>query len=84
MRFLGDIVNSQPVYVKAPFAEYFDAGYEDFKVAQKDRASTVYVGANDGMLHAFNANAYAVWMAVGIRFWTSMAARSSGRLFQAQ
>lgn len=57
---LGDIVNSQPVYVKAPFAEYFDAGYEDFKVAQKDRASTVYVGANDGMLHAFNANAYGV------------------------
>ena len=55
---LGDIVSSQPVYVKMPFAEYFDPGYETFKIDQKDRPATIYVGANDGMLHAFNANAY--------------------------
>lgn len=51
-------MSSQPVYVKVPFAEYFDAGYETFKIDQKDRPATVYVGANDGMLHAFNANTY--------------------------
>jgi Tfp pilus tip-associated adhesin PilY1 len=52
---LGDIVNSQPVYVKAPFASYGDTGYDAFKIANASRAPMVYVGANDGMLHAFYA-----------------------------
>jgi Tfp pilus tip-associated adhesin PilY1 len=52
---LGDIVNSQPVYVKAPFANYGDAGYDTFKTTNASRAPMVYVGANDGMLHAFYA-----------------------------
>lgn len=55
---LGDIVNSQPVYVKkAPFA-YTDVGYPKFAagtVAPVARQGAVIVGANDGMLHAFNA-----------------------------
>ena len=28
---LGDIIGAQPVYVKAPFADYTDAGYNAFK-----------------------------------------------------
>ena len=52
---LGDIVGSQPVYVKTPFASYADTGYADFKLSQATRTPMVYVGANDGMLHAFNA-----------------------------
>ena len=52
---LGDIINAQPVYVKAPFAEYDDGGYVAFKTAQASRTPMVYAAANDGMLHAFYA-----------------------------
>lgn len=51
---LGDIVNSQVVAVAAPTAGYADAGYAAFKTANVSRTPMVYVGANDGMLHAFN------------------------------
>lgn len=52
---LGDLVNSQPVYVQTPFAEYADTGYESFKASKATRTGMVYVGGNDGMLHAFAA-----------------------------
>lgn len=52
---LGDIVASEARYVKAPLQEYTDAGFAEYKAAQADRPPTVYVGSNDGMLHAFNA-----------------------------
>ena len=51
----GDIVNGQPVYVKAPFARYQDAGYQAFKTANAARTAMLYVPSNDGMLHAFYA-----------------------------
>ncbi|QHI97565.1 hypothetical protein GT347_05925 [Xylophilus rhododendri] len=53
---LGDIANSQPVYVQTPSFSYSDSGYTDFKSAQSARQAMVYVGANDGMLHAFKAD----------------------------
>lgn len=52
---LGDIVHSQPVYVKAPPHDYSDDGYGAFKTANTDRPPTLYVASNDGMLHAFDA-----------------------------
>jgi len=52
---LGDIVNSQPVYVRQPFFDYADTGYDAFKGANTGRTPLVYVAANDGMLHAFYA-----------------------------
>jgi type IV pilus assembly protein PilY1 len=52
---LGDIVGSQAVYVQAPSFGYADKGYAEFKIAQAARQGMVYVGANDGMLHAFDA-----------------------------
>jgi type IV pilus assembly protein PilY1 len=52
---LGDIADAQPVYVKVPFANYTDTGYSDFKTNNASRTPMVYVGANDGMLHAFYA-----------------------------
>ncbi|MES2089783.1 MAG: PilC/PilY family type IV pilus protein [Pseudomonadota bacterium] len=54
---LGDIVNSTPVYVGPPSLTYGDTGYAAFKTAQATRQAMVYVGANDGMLHAFPVNA---------------------------
>lgn len=52
---LGDIVGSQPLYVKAPSLAYQDTGYATFKTNNASRKSMVYAGANDGMLHAFYA-----------------------------
>jgi type IV pilus assembly protein PilY1 len=53
---LGDIVNSEAVYVKSPLYNYADGGYADFKSGNGGRQSMVYASANDGMLHAFNAS----------------------------
>lgn len=53
---LGDIVDSQAVYVKAPLFSYLDSGYTKYRTDNKDRQAMLYVGANDGMLHAFNAD----------------------------
>lgn len=59
---LGDIVDSQAVYVKAPMFNYVDSGYSTFKSTNASRQGMVYVGANDGMMHAFNATSGAeVW-----------------------
>jgi type IV pilus assembly protein PilY1 len=55
---LGDIVNSEPVIVGVPSNNYNDAtdrGYSAFKTAHAGRQEVVFQGANDGMLHAFNA-----------------------------
>ena len=56
---LGDIVNSAPVFVGAPAFGYpndFEAKpYATFAADKKSRRRVVYVGANDGMLHAFDA-----------------------------
>ena len=54
---LGDIVNSAPAYVKQPRFNFIDSvtpNYQAFKTAQADRHGMLYVGGNDGMLHAFN------------------------------
>lgn len=59
---LGDMIDSNPLLVAAPSFQYFpftdgpESDYNAFKVAQANRTPVVYVGANDGMLHAFNAN----------------------------
>lgn len=53
---LGDIVDSEAVYVQAPQFAYGDAGYGAYKSSNATRTPMVYVGANDGMVHAFNAD----------------------------
>lgn len=59
---LGDLVNSGPVFVgppnlawkdKTPFPTGTEA-YSEFKKLHENRSPIVYVGANDGMLHAFD------------------------------
>lgn len=56
---LGDIVHSSPLYVGAPPFTYADSlegvSYNDFRVDHFERKVMIYVGANDGMLHAFDA-----------------------------
>lgn len=52
---LGDIIGSQPLYVGKPVHRYRDTGYAAFRLSQQNRQPMVYVGGNDGMLHAFHA-----------------------------
>lgn len=53
---LGDIVNSNPFYVGPPDAAYPFGNYQTFAGTYLNRRPMVYVGANDGMLHGFDAN----------------------------
>jgi type IV pilus assembly protein PilY1 len=52
---LGDIISSTPVVVGRPSAFFFDEDYEAFRVAHENRRKMLYVGANDGMIHGFEA-----------------------------
>jgi len=55
-RVLGAPINAQPVYVGAPTFRYADANYGEYRDrVAADRRGTVYLAANDGMLHAFDA-----------------------------
>ena len=56
---LGDISDSGPLVIgppSSPFSDGTDPGYSAYVAAQAARATRVYVGANDGMLHVFDAN----------------------------
>jgi len=55
---LGDIIDGKPVYMRLPPFNYTENNYLTFKTssAVTSRPGTVYVGANDGMLHAFDSN----------------------------
>jgi type IV pilus assembly protein PilY1 len=55
---LGALINSKPHYEAGPNSELIDAynpGYSTFKTAKANRTPMIYVGASDGMLHAFKA-----------------------------
>lgn len=52
---LGDIANSNIWYVGAPSGGYIGSGYSAFYTTNKTRTPMIYVGANDGMLHGFDA-----------------------------
>lgn len=59
---LGDPIHSTPTVVAAPKERfdvlYGDSSYTAFFQQYRNRRQVVYVGANDGMLHAFNAGFY--------------------------
>ena len=65
---LGDIIHSSARVVRGPSENYIDGAfpedsnivangntYTEFKVTHADRRNVILVGANDGMLHAFDA-----------------------------
>jgi hypothetical protein len=55
---LGDIINSQPVIVGAPFSGfddlYRDPSYGAYRLLRKDRVNVAIIGANDGVIRAVN------------------------------
>jgi type IV pilus assembly protein PilY1 len=59
---LGDALESQPSFIGKPVFSYPYPGYAEYKTAQAARAGTVYMGTNDGMIHAFNS-------ATGVERW---------------
>lgn len=52
---MGDSINSAPVLKGKPSANIVDSSYQTFYSSNAGRTGTVYVGSNDGMLHAFYA-----------------------------
>ena len=59
---LGDAIHSTPTIVGAPNARfdliYGDSSYNAFYQQYRSRRQVMYLGANDGMLHAFNGGFY--------------------------
>jgi hypothetical protein len=62
---LGDIFHSKPVVVGPPSRFFFDEGYstavgasESFVDAKATRKRVIFVGTNDGMIHAFLSGVY--------------------------
>jgi type IV pilus assembly protein PilY1 len=63
-QILGDIINDDPVFVSTQDYGYgalpgLGNSYGSFRTTHKDRRPMLYVGANDGMLHGFDANSVA-------------------------
>lgn len=59
----GDVVDSQPIYVGAPDANQFysetftgSSAFAAYASSNASRVPLIFVAANDGMLHALNAN----------------------------
>jgi type IV pilus assembly protein PilY1 len=64
--YLGDIIHASPAFVGKPSARYDllygDIDYWDFYWTYDDRTQVLYAGANDGMLHCFDAsNGQELW-----------------------
>ncbi|MGQ5525006.1 pilus assembly protein [Chitinimonas sp. PSY-7] len=51
---LGDFIDTQPAFIGAPSSFSTESTFNSFKSAQKSR-NMVFIGANDGMMHGFNA-----------------------------
>lgn len=55
---LGDVINSAPHIVATPSAGYDtlygDTSYTEFRRKYANRREVMYIGGNDGLLHAFN------------------------------
>ncbi|HSE00752.1 MAG TPA: PilC/PilY family type IV pilus protein [Burkholderiales bacterium] len=73
---LGDVVNAKPAFVAEPTLLYGDAvtpTYSSFKTANASRQAVLYIAANDGMLHAFNADTGAeIWAWVPRMLWPEL------------
>lgn len=70
---LGDIVDSAPIMVGKPTGFTSLNNYSAFRAAKAGRTEALYVGANDGMLHCFNAED-------GTEMWSYVPKTLLGRL----
>jgi type IV pilus assembly protein PilY1 len=75
VHLLGDIVSSEAVFVKQAAFNYTAPGYAAHKTAVSARTGMVYVGANDGMLHAINAE-------TGVEVWAFVPTPMLAKLYR--
>lgn len=61
-RPFGPVVNSTPALLEPPSMPYADPAYRAFADAHRGRRAVAFVGASDGMMHAFDAR-------TGIEVW---------------
>lgn len=71
---LGDIWHSTPTIVGPPVGSFGSAAYNTFKSNNSGRTQALIVGANDGMLHAFNDGNY------GAELWSFIPNNLLGKL----
>ncbi|MBU3736597.1 MAG: hypothetical protein FGM62_06420, partial [Methylobacterium sp.] len=58
VKALGDIAHATPAYVRTPQFDFRDPvtpSYTNYRTANETRKAMLYVGANDGFLHALDA-----------------------------
>ena len=72
---LGDIIGGAPVFVSKPPFKYTEHNYASFASTNASRAGTVYVAANDGMLHAIDGN-------TGVEKWAFMPSAVLANLYK--
>jgi type IV pilus assembly protein PilY1 len=72
---LGDIASSKPAYLRGARKSYVVDGYDAYKAAQNERKPTVFIAANDGMLHAFDAEQ-------GTEMWAYMPRITMNKLYR--
>ena len=53
---MGDVINSGVIFSGDPSSTINSSTYSSFYSSHVGRTQAVYVGANDGMMHAFNAS----------------------------
>ena len=53
---LGDIVSAETIYMKKSNFDYLDTGHTAFRSSTASRQGVLFAAANDGMLHAINAD----------------------------
>ncbi|MFZ2651483.1 MAG: PilC/PilY family type IV pilus protein [Burkholderiaceae bacterium] len=72
---LGDIIGGAPIYVAKPPFRYTENAYAGFASSKSTRGGTLYVAANDGMLHAIDG-------ATGEEKWAYMPAAVLPNLYK--
>lgn len=75
LEVLGDVASSKPAYLREPRKAYGDTTYAKFRTDNATRKPTVFIAANDGMLHAFDA-------AEGKEMWAYMPRITMGKLYR--
>jgi len=82
---LGDMVDASPVHVGKPAFEYRGGGYPAFAAEHVNRCPTLYVAANDGMLHAFSAKStrtqHASCPTGGVEIWAYVPRAAMPRMY---
>ena len=56
LEIMGDIASSKPAYLREPRKGYASEDYAAFRSENASRDPVVFIAANDGMLHAFDAD----------------------------